>query len=224
MNKKDLTVRRGESLVETLIAVFVLALAATGSLALILTAMWTTEKIEDRVIATNLAREGLEAVRVIRDTNWLVEGDRRGRWNCIGDEDCTARMKVAKKYVVDFDEDFKWRLYEVGDVNDNLDLADAGTNLVNDYLLVLKEQDGGKFYTHNLGGGGLSCLDGEEPSCEVSQFYRWVEFEKVEDEDEDVLRATVRVEWIDPVTDRVLNVTLVTYLTDFLGRGFSDYE
>jgi type II secretory pathway pseudopilin PulG len=218
--------RRGESLVETLVAIFILALGATGSLALIMSSIQTTEKIEDRVLATNLAREGLEGVRVVRDTNWLeYAGERRDYWNCV-DSECNKNILENRKYLVDFDEDFRWQLYPLEEDAD-LDLSDASTDLVNDFLLVLKEENGGRFYTHNKGENGTDCLS--DPECEQSIFYRWVEFE-YEDEGmdgngiDDVLKATVTVQWIDSVTDRVLEVKLITYLTDYLGRGISDLE
>lgn len=65
------TKRRGETLIEILVALFSLTLGMGAAVTLILIAMKTNVGIKDQLVATNLAREGLEAVRNIRDTNWL---------------------------------------------------------------------------------------------------------------------------------------------------------
>ena len=58
-------------MVEVLIALTVLIIGAMGSLRLLGVAGVNNQLTKERVLATNLAREGIEAVRNIRDTNWL---------------------------------------------------------------------------------------------------------------------------------------------------------
>lgn len=62
---------RGQSLVELLIAMFVIIVGLTAAGAIIFSNLRIQEIASDRVVATNLAREGIEFVREIRDSNWL---------------------------------------------------------------------------------------------------------------------------------------------------------
>jgi type II secretory pathway pseudopilin PulG len=64
---------KGSTLIELMTAIFVLAVALVGALAL------TTSNVRNqglgvsRLLAVNLAREGIEVARNLRDTNWLAE-------------------------------------------------------------------------------------------------------------------------------------------------------
>jgi type II secretory pathway pseudopilin PulG len=71
-----------ESLIETLIAIVVIVMATTASLSLIRTSLTGNEVIGEKVVALNLALEGIEAVRNIRDTNYLnFSSDPDNCWN-----------------------------------------------------------------------------------------------------------------------------------------------
>jgi type II secretory pathway pseudopilin PulG len=73
---------KGETLAETIIALSVLVIAITIASAIIMNSIRNIGNAKSRVIAVNLAREGVEAVRNIRDTNWLFYSDRRRQcWN-----------------------------------------------------------------------------------------------------------------------------------------------
>lgn len=62
---------RAETLAEVIIAITMLGLAAGGAITLLTTSLRATFSGETRLVAYNLAREGVEAVRNIRDTNVL---------------------------------------------------------------------------------------------------------------------------------------------------------
>lgn len=75
--------QRAETIIEILTAITVITLVITSTYSVLLRASKTNTAIKNRVIALNIAREGLEGVRNIRDTNWLrYSGDRRGKWLC----------------------------------------------------------------------------------------------------------------------------------------------
>ena len=63
--------RRAESLSESIIAITVSVLATTAALSLIRTSISGNRVISEKVIAVNLALEAIEAVKNIRDTNYL---------------------------------------------------------------------------------------------------------------------------------------------------------
>lgn len=62
----------GQTLIETIIAIFLLTTALSGGLALAIYAFSTSSKNFNQIVATNLAREGIEVMRMMRDSNWLA--------------------------------------------------------------------------------------------------------------------------------------------------------
>lgn len=63
---------RGFTIVETLVAIAILLVSVTGPMAFSRTGLVSLEIYEDRAKALSLAREGLEAVKNIRDNNNLT--------------------------------------------------------------------------------------------------------------------------------------------------------
>lgn len=71
---KNKNASNGQTLIETLVAIFVLVTGVTAALGLAVYALGTSTGIVKQIVATGLAREGLEAVKQMRDTNWLQQG------------------------------------------------------------------------------------------------------------------------------------------------------
>ena len=63
--------RRGFTLIETLVAISVLAIALVGPFTAIQNALMSSYTARDQLIASALAQEGLEYIRSIRDNNYL---------------------------------------------------------------------------------------------------------------------------------------------------------
>lgn len=61
----------GQSLIETIVAIFVLVTGLSAGLSLAIFAYGSTSDIAEKIVATGLAREGIEGVRRMRDSNWL---------------------------------------------------------------------------------------------------------------------------------------------------------
>ncbi len=61
----------GFTLLETIVAVGLIVTGLVSALALITNSLFYVSNIQDRLIAANLAAEGIEVVRNIRDNNWL---------------------------------------------------------------------------------------------------------------------------------------------------------
>ena len=61
----------GQSLLETVFAIGILLLVASAILALATANIVWQKESEFQIIANNLAREGVEVIRNIRDSNWL---------------------------------------------------------------------------------------------------------------------------------------------------------
>jgi len=56
---------------EMMIAIFILVVTLTATIVLVATSIRAGRDSINRLIATNLAREGIEVVRNIRDSNWI---------------------------------------------------------------------------------------------------------------------------------------------------------
>lgn len=63
--------QRGQTLIETLVAIFILIMGIVSAVGLAIFSLNASTNITKQVIATGLAREGIEAVKNMRDTNWL---------------------------------------------------------------------------------------------------------------------------------------------------------
>ncbi len=72
----------GQTLIETLVAVFMLVMGISAAVGLAIYALNTSTNISKQIIATGLAREGIEAVKEMRDTNWLQQGSANINSNC----------------------------------------------------------------------------------------------------------------------------------------------
>jgi prepilin-type N-terminal cleavage/methylation domain-containing protein len=91
LNKKHcLKSDRGFTLVETMISLVLLTIALGPALFLATNSINDSKRLENNLIAANLAQEGVEVVRAMRDTNWfngdsfdngLGVGDWRVEWN-----------------------------------------------------------------------------------------------------------------------------------------------
>ena len=62
---------RGQSFIEAMVAITIIITAISSSLALIQSSITASRIGGLQVVAANLAREGIEVIRAMRDTNWL---------------------------------------------------------------------------------------------------------------------------------------------------------
>lgn len=63
--------KSGQGLLEIIVAIGVLSTGVFSAVALMTSSLNATKENEARLLGSNLAREGIEAVRAIRDSNWL---------------------------------------------------------------------------------------------------------------------------------------------------------
>jgi Tfp pilus assembly protein PilV len=62
----------GQSLIETLVAIFILVTGLISAITLAIYSHNATENSSKQIVAAALARESIEAVKNIRDSNWLT--------------------------------------------------------------------------------------------------------------------------------------------------------
>lgn len=71
MRKNVFLKPNGISMIEVITALFIIGLGAVAASTIIISALQGNRVSKEKMIAMNLAREGIEAVRNIRDSNWL---------------------------------------------------------------------------------------------------------------------------------------------------------
>ncbi len=101
----------GQTLIETLVAIFVLVTGLISATTLAVYSFNSTDAASKQIVATGLAREGIEAIKNIRDSYWLNDTliDCSGsmgagqmcyrNWTGTG----TNQLKKNSSYSVDFD-------------------------------------------------------------------------------------------------------------------------
>lgn len=84
---KKLRLQKGFTLVETLVAIFILSLAIAGAMTAVQLGLQSSYYARDQIVAFYLGEEAIENVRNIRDQNWNTGQDSwlHGIDDCIGD-------------------------------------------------------------------------------------------------------------------------------------------
>ncbi len=86
----------GQTLIETLVAAFILVMGITAALGLATYSLNATSNIRHQTVGLGLAREGIEVVKNMRDTNWLkLTLDR----NCYDFMDATPDQLCYKNWL-----------------------------------------------------------------------------------------------------------------------------
>lgn len=67
--------RPSQTLLEAILAIGVILVAVFSSTTLIVSTVTAGQSSEDKILAGNLAREGIEVVRGIRDSNWIKRAE-----------------------------------------------------------------------------------------------------------------------------------------------------
>jgi type II secretory pathway pseudopilin PulG len=62
---------QGQTLIETLVAAFILTMGIAAALGLATYSLRVSSNVHQQTVAIGLAKEGIEVVKMLRDTNWL---------------------------------------------------------------------------------------------------------------------------------------------------------
>ncbi|PWB38544.1 MAG: hypothetical protein C3F02_03405 [Parcubacteria group bacterium] len=128
-NKAD---QSGFTLIEALITLTVFTIGIIGAFSYALTNMASVRDNYDRYLATNLAREGLELVKNIRDSNWLkIDAN-----DICNGQPCTWDYNLAPGYfVVDYKQTAT---------------TPANANFENDQKKLYIDPSDNNFYSHTI--------------------------------------------------------------------------
>ena len=94
---KNKNYKKGFTVIELVLSIFVLSIAIIGSYNAFTIMDILTSNSSDRFTAAYLAQEGIEIVRNIRDTNWIEDKDwTTGLWD--GSADCSSGCEYEADY------------------------------------------------------------------------------------------------------------------------------
>ena len=174
--------RRGETLTETIVALAVLAIGITVASSSILNSIRNMANAKNRVIAVNIAREGIEAMHNIRDTNWLLYSDRRREcWNndpAILPCDGTTPLPPGN-YVIYRTVDQSWHLTPIDENNPNL----TSLSLIDIDLSTDSNKDGDLANDPNLyNHADQNLVEALGPETKKTPFRRYLTIEYLDNE------------------------------------------
>lgn len=209
---------RGETLVEILAAVFILALTTTGTTSLIINSGRTSYDIRRTFQARYLAREAFDVLKMIRDTNWIRFSE-ENCWDISFDAKSCAKQNpdiiVQQGSTLHFglvtstSQDLYMRLAEVVD-NAGVDSFAACQNFdpldKSPYAIYENKTDD----PNNAYNGVMFGTDGVPPADSVPSFCRQITLSKV---DADTIKANVTVAW--KVGSQKRSETYSSYLMNY---------
>ncbi len=182
--------RPGLVMAEALVAVASLVIATVVLSTILSNARTATSTSRDYLIAQNLITESIEAVKNVRDTNWLLYPSRRECWLVIGDcpDNDPATINAEANYLTT-EINGKWQL-EYKQINNQagqpgkLDIETNAASVSGNFVLHL-DPNNNRYVS--------STVDGVN---NPSRFYRSV-FVKSVDANDDKAVFEVKVEWRD---------------------------
>lgn len=160
----------GYTLIELVTAIGVFTIGVLASLGLAVSNYNDSQDNLDRITAVNLAREGIELVKNIRDTNWL-KVDSNDSANC-GGTTCTWNygLESANSYaIVDFTYDVDSGVKFLTPTCGGATVDCASTYLTNSTDIKLYF-DAYNYYYHNTSTPATSPL---------TKFYRIIKFDRI---------------------------------------------
>lgn len=155
----------GQTLIETMIGIFILITALSSGLGLAIYALSSSTNSSNQMIASNLAREGVEVARMMRDTNWMAApyaSSANHLQNCTYAGSivklCFPRTFVGPSYNLrSYGTNEAGRYRFVMRVSPSYSWSLDSINGQENYMLCL-QPDG--TYQHNTNGAGVTCTDG----------------------------------------------------------------
>ena len=95
--------QKGQTLIELLVAMFVIVVGLTAATNVIFSNSRAQEESAQRVVGANLAREGVELAKAVRDSNWIAGGATSFVEGLADGADYTAVPRMEGGAFIDFD-------------------------------------------------------------------------------------------------------------------------
>ena len=164
---------RGQSLLEAIFAIGLLLIAVSAVLGLAIANSAGQSASELQLVANNLAREGIEVVRNIRDSNWLASQS----WDTglIGDGTAIPNFdKNANTWTLDFAFNQPTTVYLSGGVYNH---SSSGQPTIYRRLLTLRNvcrETSGTKGAESI-AAGTTCTTGTKVGIKIESKVNWVE-------------------------------------------------
>jgi prepilin-type N-terminal cleavage/methylation domain-containing protein len=181
--------KSGFTIIEVLMAVTVLSIGIIGAVNVINYNISVTSNSVNRIVATNLAQDGIEMVRNIRDTNWL-----QGKFDVSGANAWDTGIDGVgnRRYI---------RFFCGDGTADNITSTPSGSTekeKIDDCgaaCQVYAYSSGNvKCYGDNYGGGPINGYTGAPAQVGGKFFYRLVHIEEISSNSNS---AKVTIKWTD---------------------------
>ncbi|MFA4890902.1 MAG: hypothetical protein WC604_00920 [Candidatus Gracilibacteria bacterium] len=181
-------IKKGETLIEVIAALSCIVLAGLAAVTVSIQVMSTTATSKEFLIAQNLAREAIEGVVNIRDTNWLLFPTNKDEcWLIKDSSECNVSkaVKESTSYILGRETNGQNILREKTGVT--LDIPEGGQPDSADSKFLLYV-DSNNIYTHQIPATKASPYP-------FPDFYRMITFSKI-DADADTMQINVKVQWM----------------------------
>ncbi|MBU4124654.1 MAG: hypothetical protein KKI14_04290, partial [Nanoarchaeota archaeon] len=191
--------KRGETLIEVIAALTCLVLAGLTAVTVAIQVMTTTATSKEYLIAQNLAREAIEGVVNIRDTNWLLFPiDKTNCWMIKDSSQCvfpySEKVIINRPYILDRNAGSGKLSMDMKSVTLDIKEGDDAKTKFANFLLYVNDEN---LYTHTL-----PSPDKLLSPYPLPDFYRMVTFSKVDVADTDTMfneermKINVKVQWL----------------------------
>lgn len=177
---------------------------------------------QNRIVAIQIAREGIEAFTNIRDTNWILfAADHKNCWNTLNyDNSCVWNAGVSTNIA----HNTSYKIYQT--TENRWELARQSTwdytnNWYRDRFEVFQYRDASPYAWLYTQSGATSEVESMQPL-----FTREIQVEYIEDgiatgfanSDEQKMIVTSKVQWQDPSKTTPHTVELETILTNWKNK------
>jgi type II secretory pathway pseudopilin PulG len=191
----------GQTLVETVVAIFILTMGVSAAVGLAVYVLSSSSSVAKQIVAVGLAREGIEAVKNIRDTNWLQQTSIDT--DCFNFEDSSLTAKCYRNWETQY-LNIKPSSPPTGFFHLKFD-STVGTYwaLVDDSTLGLGVGNWGLDYSTNIPRYGLYTYGAVPPNPGTSGYYRKITITELPDAPYNnnglgpLLKVVSQVWWID---------------------------
>ncbi len=175
--------KKGETLIEVITALTSLVLAGVAAVTVIISMMQSNAISKEYLIAQNLAREGIEGVITIRNTNWLrFPSTKSTDWLCVNvDNDNSCDQTIYQgNYILDRNVNNLGEGFTLARVELDLDLSNG---LDSQFQLTKKQGGDVELYSHWTDSTDQSPV-----------FYRMITFEQIGTTN-DKYKVTAKIQW-----------------------------
>lgn len=216
---------KGSSLVEVMVIMIIVVSWVTWMYAIYWNSQKMSNNLDMKIQAIQIAREGIEAMTNIRDTNWkMLSTDNKNCWNtlnydtnCVWNNTTTTDIKEASYIIYQDNTDYKWKLDEITLWNE---LRDYKTDTYrDDYKIFTTDSNGEWFYTQETTADTTKFTPFTREII-VTYFDSdklWASYNPniATDSNWEFMKITSKVMWVDSSREQPYSVEFETFLSNW---------